>query len=263
MNKIASPEAQIPLESVMIGNGIFSDKIQATSSYDITCTNVTGIGPLLDKDTCRTMAGQVRRCENLLAACEDYPDPLICDSAEYFCGKHLEMPFVKSGLNYYDVSKPCKGALCYPIVDSITTFLRNETVRQAFGARPDTPEFQSCSNKVGVDFRRVHDGWIDSRRFVAGLLDTGIRVMIYVGTYDWICNFVGNERVFGSLDWAGLADFRYQQENHKQVWDGGLWWESGPLRYVRINGAGHMVPFDKPVEALKLFKAWLDKEPLS
>jgi carboxypeptidase C (cathepsin A) len=29
-----------------------------------------------------------------------------------------------------------------------------------------------------------------------------------------------------------------------------LWWESGPLRYARVNGAGHMVPWDKPVEAL-------------
>lgn len=209
------------------------------------------------------MAGQVRRCENLLAACNDYPDVLICDAAGNFCSAQLQSPYFKSGLNYYDVSKPCDGSLCYLIIDSITTFLRNDTVRQAFGTRPDTPKFESCSNKVGSDFRRVHDGMIDSRLFVAGLLDTGIRVMIYVGTYDWICNFVGNERVFGSLDWTGLVDFRYQQENNKQLWEGGLWWESGPLRYVRVNAAGHRVPYDKPAEGLKLFKAWLNKEPLS
>lgn len=77
-----------------------------------------------------------------------------------------------------------------------------------------------------------------------------------------ICNFVGNERVFGSLKWNGLADFRYQQDFNKQVWAGGLWWESGPLRYVRVNGAGHMVPMDKPKHAMDLFKAWLDKAPL-
>lgn len=263
MNKIAPPEAQIPLESAVIGNGIFSNKVQSTASYDISCTNATGIGPLLDKDTCRKMASQVRRCENLLAACDAYRDELICDPATEFCQIHFESPYVRSGLNYYDVSKPCNGPLCYPLVESISEFLRNDTVRKVFGTRQETPKFESCSNKVGRDFRLVNDGLIDTRPFVAGLLDAGIRVMIYVGTYDWICNFVGNERVFGSLDWSGLADFRYQQENNKQVWDGGLWWESGPLRYVRINGAGHMVPYDKPVEGLKLFKAWLDKEPLS
>jgi hypothetical protein len=39
----------------------------------------------------------------------------------------------------------------------------------------------------------VNDFVIDTRPYVASLLHSGIRVLIYVGTYDWICNFVGNE----------------------------------------------------------------------
>jgi cathepsin A (carboxypeptidase C) len=263
MNRIAGPDAQIPLESVLIGNGIFAETVQATSSYDISCTNATGIGPLLDDDVCRKMSHAVGRCEFLLKACENYPDPLICETAVDYCGNELQMPYVRSGRNYYDVSKPCNGPLCYPIIGSITSFLRRDSVRDAFGVNPDSPKFEACSGKVGREFSRVNDGLIDTRPFVAKLLHSDVRVLIYVGTYDWICNFVGNERVFGSLAWKGLADFRYQQENNKQTWSGGLWWESGPLRYVRINGAGHMVPFDKPKAAIKLFKAWLDKEPLS
>lgn len=300
MNKVATPEAQIPLESVLIGNGIFADTVQASSAYDISCTNATGIGPLLKDDKCAKMADAVPRCEYLLKACDEYPDPLICNGAVDFCSTELDNPYFESGLNYYDVSKPCNGPLCYPIMKSITKFLRLDRVRKAFGVNPATPQFEACSNKVGSDFRAVNDGLIDTRPFVTSLLHSDIRVMIYVGTYDWvcsllahfllvflllptaslswgspqscrlgtftdfrqICNFVGNERVFGSLAWKGLADFRYQQENNKQVWSGGLWWESGPLRYVRINGAGHMVPFDKPKHAMHLFKAWLDKEPL-
>jgi carboxypeptidase C (cathepsin A) len=140
--------------------------------------------------------------------------------------------------------------LCYPIMSSITKFLRKNKVREAFGVDKRAPDFVGCSNEVGREFQKANDFIIDTRPFVATLLHSGIRVLIYVGTYDWICNFVGNERVFGSLDWKGLPDFRYQQENNKQVWSGGLWWESGPLRYARVNGAGHMVPWDKPVEAL-------------
>jgi cathepsin A (carboxypeptidase C) len=263
MNQQAPPEAQIPLESVLIGNGIFANTVQATSSYDISCTNATGIGPLLDDAVCKEMAAAVPRCEVLLKACEIFPDPLICDTAEDYCGAKLEMPYVRSGRNYYDISKPCNGPLCYPIMASITTFLRRESVRTAFGASPDSPQFEACNSKVGKEFRKVNDRLIDTRPFVAALLHSNIRVLIYVGTYDWICNFVGNERVFGSLAWKGLADFRYQQENNKRVWSGGLWWESGLLRYARINAAGHMVPYDKPKEAMKLFKSWLDKEPLT
>lgn len=262
MNQIAPPEAKIPLESVLIGNGIFASTVQTTSSYDISCTNATGIGPLLGDAVCSRMSNAVGRCEYLLKACEDYPDPLICDAASDFCGDELETPYIRSGRNYYDVSKPCMGPLCYPIMKSITAFLRSNRVREAFGVNPDTPKFEACSNEVGRNFAKVNDGLIDTRPFVASLLHSDIRVLIYVGTYDWICNFVGNERVFGSLAWKGLADFRYQQENNKQVWSGGLWWESGPLRYVRINGAGHMVPFDKPKHGMQLFKAWLDKKPL-
>lgn len=33
----------------------------------------------------------------------------------------------------------------------------------------------------------VNDYLIDTRTYVAALLHSGVRVMIYVGTYDWIC----------------------------------------------------------------------------
>jgi carboxypeptidase C (cathepsin A) len=264
MNEISGLDDQIPLESVLIGNGIFSDVKQASSAYDIPCTNVTGIGPLPGFNTtvCEKMAAAVGRCEYLLEACHNYPDPLICGAANDYCGKELEVPYFKSGLNYYDVSKPCEGYLCYTIMDSITKYLRTDKVREAFGVDKAAPKFQGCNEKVSREFALANDHIIDTRPFVTALLHSGIRVLIYVGTYDWICNFVGNERVFGSLEWKGLPDFRYQQENNKQVWSGGLWWESGPLRYVRVNSAGHMVPWDKPVEALKLFKAWLGNKAL-
>lgn len=138
MNKIAPPEEHIPLESVLIGNGIFASTVQATSSYDITCTNATGIGPVLEAAQCAKMTGAVPRCEYLLKACEEFPDPLICEVGETFCREQLERPYERSGMNYYDVSKPCKGPLCYEEVEWIKHFLRQDRVREAFGASPDS-----------------------------------------------------------------------------------------------------------------------------
>lgn len=134
----ANADAQIPLESVMIGNGIFSDTVQGPSVYDITCTNATGIGPILDDNLCAKMADAVPRCEYLLKACAAYPDPLICEVATEFCSNMLETPYFASGLNYYDISKPCTGNLCYPEVDWITHFLRQPHVRDAFGVNPNS-----------------------------------------------------------------------------------------------------------------------------
>lgn len=109
MNKIATLDEQVPLESVLIGNGIFSDTKQASSYYDIPCTNVTGIGPLLDSEVCERMAGAVGRCEYLMEACHAYPDPLICRASSKYCQDELETPYVRSGRNYYDISRPCEG----------------------------------------------------------------------------------------------------------------------------------------------------------
>jgi len=155
MNAIAGPDEQIPLESVLIGNGIFADTVQTTSAYDIPCTNVTGIGPLFNSSVCEKMAAAVPRCEYLLKACGDYPDPIICQASLEYCIEKLDRPYFESGLNYYDVSKPCEGYLCYPIMDSITTFLRTETVRTVFGVPPEAPRFVGCSNKVGKEFSKV------------------------------------------------------------------------------------------------------------
>jgi carboxypeptidase C (cathepsin A) len=109
MNKVSTLDEQIPLESVLIGNGIFSDTKQASSYYDIPCTNVTGIGPLLESSVCEQMAAAVGRCEYLMKACHAYPDPIICESAERFCSAELEGPYFNSGRNFYDISRPCEG----------------------------------------------------------------------------------------------------------------------------------------------------------
>ncbi|KAJ6538058.1 hypothetical protein B0H19DRAFT_1270428 [Mycena capillaripes] len=39
--------------------------------------------------------------------------------------------------------------------------------------------------------------------YVGGLLERGIRVLIYVGTYNYSCNWVGNERWTLALKWSG------------------------------------------------------------
>ena len=167
----------VPLASVMIGNGIFDPLRQATSGWDMTCTNVSGIGPVLNAATCEEMASNIDRCEYLWTACYEFPDPLICQAAESFCGEHIDLPYIKTGLNYYDMSKPCDGPLCYKEVGAITKYLNREDVRAAFGVDKAVKRFDACSNAVGRDFSRAGDGnhpyhdvhYLSSEQGVAGL----------------------------------------------------------------------------------------------
>jgi carboxypeptidase C (cathepsin A) len=45
------------------------------------------------------------------------------------------------------------------------------------------------------------DEYHPTQFYVASLLDRGIKALIYVGTYDWICNWVGSERWTLALEW--------------------------------------------------------------
>jgi len=82
-----------------------------------------------------------------------------------------------------------------------------------------------------------------------------VKALIYVDTYDWICNWVGNGRWTLALEWSGKNGFVNQALRSWNI-DGkkvGSVRNSGP-----VDGAGHMVPYDKPVQALEIARRWLD-----
>ena len=70
------------------------------------CTGASGLEPILDKTTCKTMAGTVKRCNDLIDACKGYPVPEVCALAERYCSKNLADPFFRTGRNYYDSNQP-------------------------------------------------------------------------------------------------------------------------------------------------------------
>jgi carboxypeptidase C (cathepsin A) len=93
-----------------------------------------------------------------------------------------------------------------------------------------------------------------------------VRVLVYVGTYDWACNWVGNERWTLALEWSGQAKFATEPLRPWAVGgdfkDGraGLARSAQGLTFATIDGAGHLAPHDKPREALDLVRRWLSGE---
>lgn len=186
------------------------------------------------------MAKQIPRCERLWNTCYTNPDPEICRVANSICSDAFDGPYTESGLNYYDVSKPCSGDLCYEIEDSIQTYLNREDVRKAFGVDREVKKFVSCSGSVGNAFDKIGDYNLPTTTFVRDLLENELRVLMYVGTYDWICNFVGNERFLLNLEWSGNYGYRHAATYDQKKWAGGEWWSFENLVYARVHGAGHV-----------------------
>lgn len=80
------------------------------------------------------------------------------------------------------------------------------------------------------------------------MLDAGIEVMIYAGVQDLICNWLGNYRWVNSLPWTGSAAWAASELKPWMV-DGsqaGEVRQASGLTFVKVAGAGHMVPMVRP-----------------
>lgn len=131
-----------------------------------------------------------------------------CEAASAFCSSEISAPFYDTGLNVYDISRPCEDRenLCYsvtayvvihhlpaPNTDSsdlnvlnseISGYLSRPDVRQLLGVDSRVPPvFSSCNNDVGSGFHAADDSLRASTAQVGALLERGVRVLIYVGTY--------------------------------------------------------------------------------
>lgn len=79
--------------------------------------------------------------------------------------------------------------------------------------------------------------------YVSELLEHGVRVLIYAGTYDFVCNWVGNERWTLDMEWSGQEAFRNETLKEWSV-DGkaaGKFRKHGNLAFATIFGTGHLV----------------------
>lgn len=253
----------INLKSVLIGNGLTNFPVQMESYVEMQCTNAS-------YPTVQSIAGCVRmktvlpRCLKMLQAeCVDRFDLTGCHIAEAFCQDELFRSYLDLGRNPYDIPKSCDGSieetLCYPLSVNISNYLNLPFIRKALGVDDAVPEHVMASPDVGRRFLSLGDELHDTSLYVAGLLERGVKILIYVGDHDFICNWIGNLKWTETFEWTGhqsyIADpLRPWTVNGK---DAGITRGARGLTFATVHGAGHMVPYDKPVQALELLTRWL------
>lgn len=160
---------------------------------------------------------------------------------------------IADGINYYDIRKQCEGDLCYDF-SNMEKFLNLKSVRKSLGV--GDIEFISCSPTV---YQAMLTDWMRNLEVgIPALLEDGVKVLIYAGEYDLICNWLGNSRWVHSMEWSGQQKFVSSSELPFTV-DGaeaGLLKTYGPLSFLKVHDAGHMVPMDQPKAALEMLKRW-------
>ncbi|CAN1339471.1 Serine carboxypeptidase-like 49 [Linum perenne] len=130
----------------------------------------------------------------------------------------------------------------------------NKNVRESLGV--GDIDFVSCSPTV---YEAMLVDWMRNLEVgIPALLEDGVNMLIYAGEYDLICNWLGNSRWVHAMEWSGQKEFVSSPELSFEV-DGseaGKLKTHGPLSFLKVHNAGHMVPMDQPKAALEMLKRW-------
>jgi carboxypeptidase C (cathepsin A) len=173
----------------------------------------------------------------------------VCLAAQEVYTIGLMLPYIASGYNVYDMRERCKvPPLCYDF-SNIDTFLNTPRVKAYLNV---TKRWTSCDK--GVQIGMLGDFMRSYQDFIPDLLAGGIKVLVYAGDQDFICNFLGCKAWALALEWAGKQAFNAAADEPWTV-DGreaGKVRSSGGLTFLQLYAAGHMVPMDQPGPALAM-----------
>ncbi|XAR60018.1 Carboxypeptidase C [Bertholletia excelsa] len=238
----------VNLKGFAIGNGLTDPEVQYKAYPDYALdmklikpsdyTNVSKLIPPCERAVKQCGADGGGSCTAAFAACNSIFNKILG---------------IASDINYYDVRKKCEGDLCYDF-SNMENLLNQKSVRQALGV--GDIEFVSCSSTV---YQAMMMDWMRNLEVaIPPLLEDGIKLLVYAGEYDLICNWLGNSRWVHAMEWSGQKDFT-AAPTVPFVVDGaekGILKSHGPLTFLKVHDAGHMVPMDQPKASLEMLTRW-------
>jgi cathepsin A (carboxypeptidase C) len=273
-NNIDNNSLHINLSGIGIGNGITKASIQYQYYPKMAYKNDMGI-KTVTKKMYKKMLKHLPECISKAKKCEITKgrNKKYCSYAEAYCSNYLRHPLNIKDYNPYDIRKKC-GKFHQTCSDdrAINNFLNLDSTRDALNVSEFAPKrWKECNANIHRDF--MGDKMVDfATDYIAPLLDNNIRVLIYAGDADFICNWMGNKAWTKSLQWSGHEDYKKAKDldwkfglaNDKIASKAGMIRSAkskngkGSLTFVRVFGAGHMVPRDKPEVALALVNDFLE-----
>ncbi|CAA2933755.1 serine carboxypeptidase-like 48 [Olea europaea subsp. europaea] len=181
-----------------------------------------------------------------------------CTKAFYDCtGIFNSIVNIIGRTNYFDIRKKCAGK-CYDF-SKLENFLNQKSVRQALGV--GDIQFVTCKRSV---YDPMKPDWMKNYEVVIpALLENGVKLLVYAGEYDLVCNWHGNARWVDAMVWSGQKNFVSAPSVPFKV-DGeeaGLMKSSGLLTFLKVYNAGHWIPADQPKVSLEMIKRWMQGIP--
>eukprot|EP01062_Namystynia_karyoxenos_P033622 TRINITY_DN2472_c0_g1_i4.p1 TRINITY_DN2472_c0_g1~~TRINITY_DN2472_c0_g1_i4.p1 ORF type:complete len:521 (+),score=200.31 TRINITY_DN2472_c0_g1_i4:103-1563(+) len=184
---------------------------------------------------------------------------LACSNAYDACNLAELIPIQGTGVNLYDVRLPCSvKPLCYDF-SAVTTWLDAHTTD--LGAHK--AKWSSCNRVVEMKLVFAGDWMLGFQQYLPPLLAANVPVLIYHGDQDFIVNWMGGQRWTKAMKWSGQAGFISSPNVTYTVGSSavGSYKTHQGFTFMKIAGAGHMVPRDQPQVALDMLNKFMAGQP--
>jgi len=244
----------INLKGTSVGNGLTDPAVQY-QYYAQMAISTNDHSPAVNNVTHALMVAATAPCVAAIKACQ--ANKATCVVATDTCNAGLLMPYELTNLNPYDMRIKCaKPPLCYDF-SNVGTYLQKPDVQAKLGVTGH--KWADCNRGVTIGFELDGDWMKSYQQMIPDQLADGIRVLIYAGDQDFICNWLGNQAWAKQLDWPHKDEFNAAPVTNWTV-DGKAAGEkrsSNGFTFLRVFDAGHMVPRDQPENARAMLDAFL------
>lgn len=233
------------LKGIAIGNGFVSARAIMSSYVKYSRHNDYHVDFLASE--AESLEQNLLGCIDFINDCMPFmtsehrncADASVCSEAE----NKVWQAITKSGKNYYDLRRTCaiedSSGLCYEF-DALQSLMNKPSVRTYFRSN-GAQTWRVCNEEVYRDGASA-DFFQESEYEVAHLLNSGVRVLVYAGDADAVCNWVAQYNWTQNLEWKHSDSFRRSRTNNWMI-DGaiaGTFRSSYNLTFVRVKNAGHV-----------------------
>ena len=234
----------IPLRGIAIGNGM-TNTLEQLKWYPEMAFNSSTAPSIISESVYLEMKSLIPNVVQAVRACQQSNDMNQCTEAFELYSQVLMMPVIETGANVYDLR--LKNPYDFSAMD---TFLNDPHTIAKIGAKKswvgvNTTVWQQLAP---VDFLHSFEALIPP------ILQENIKVLIYAGDQDYICNWLGVQAWTSQLDWEGHDAFNAAPTH---AWGGGTVRFHEKFAFATVRDSGHMVPMDQPANSLRLFNALL------
>jgi len=92
-----------------------------------------------------------------------------------------------------------------PDLPDVYSFLRRPDVVTALHANKKETAWVECDGKVSAELHMKNSP--AAVALLPHILDSGVKIMMFAGEEDLICNYKGIERSIANLNWGGATGF--------------------------------------------------------